>query len=80
MASVATADRLVRTLVFEAHIPLEVAVKMGTATPARILGIRRKKGFIGSRKGVDIVLFGTNINFQMTIVNGSIVYERLSST
>lgn len=78
--SVATADRLVKTLVFMADIPLLDAVKMATATPARILGISDKKGSLVAGKDADIVLFDTKINIQMTIINGSIVYERPSST
>lgn len=75
--SVATTDRLVRTLISMADIPLLEAVKMATATPARILGISDKKGSLTVGKDADIVVFDENINIQMTIVNGNIVYENL---
>jgi N-acetylglucosamine-6-phosphate deacetylase len=42
--SVATADRLVRTMISMAGVPITDAVKMITDTPARILGISDKKG------------------------------------
>ena len=42
--SVATADRLVRTMITLAEVPLADAVMMMTSTPARILGIQDSKG------------------------------------
>ena len=41
--SVATADRLVRTMVNIAEVPLLDAVKMITLTPAKIMKIDNKK-------------------------------------
>jgi N-acetylglucosamine-6-phosphate deacetylase len=74
--SVATADRLVRTMVTMADVSLIDAVKMITSTPARILEISDKKGALAAGKDADIVLFDSNINIQMTIVNGRVVYNR----
>ncbi len=47
--SVATADRLVRTMTQIAEVPLHDAVKMITQNPARILGVDKNK-LIGGRK------------------------------
>src|SRR5258706_10783097 len=55
--SVATADRLIRNMVNMAGIPLIDAVKMMTATPARILKISGKKGTLTEGKDADIVIF-----------------------
>ena len=44
--SVATTDRLVRTMMELADVPLTEAVKMMTSTPARIIGIDNSKGSI----------------------------------
>jgi N-acetylglucosamine-6-phosphate deacetylase len=74
--SVATTDRLVRTMVSMADIPLIDAVKMMTATPARILEVDDKKGSIVVGKDADIVLFNNNIEVEMTIIKGKIVYEK----
>jgi N-acetylglucosamine-6-phosphate deacetylase len=74
--SVATADRLVRTMVSLAEIPLVDAVKMMTSTPARILGVSDKKGALVSNKDADIVIFDKDINIQMTMVKGNIVFDR----
>ena len=74
--SVATADRLVRTMIRVAQVPLKDAIKMITATPARILNVSDKKGELVTGKDADIVIFDEDINIDMTIINGKIVYNR----
>lgn len=73
--STATADRLVRTMVEEAGIPLIDAVRMITATPARILGVDASMGALLAGNDADIVIFDERINIKMTMVNGNIVYR-----
>jgi len=73
--SVATADRLVRTMISMAGVSLVDAIKMMTATPARILGVSDKKGELSVGKDADIVIFDEDINVSMTIVKGKVVYE-----
>jgi N-acetylglucosamine-6-phosphate deacetylase len=74
--SVATADRLVRTMITEAGIPLTDAVRMITETPARIMGISHQKGTLEKERDADIVIFDENINIQTTVVSGNIIYTR----
>lgn len=74
--SVATADRLVRTMVSMIGISVVEAVKMITATPARIMGVQDKKGELVVGKDADIAIFDEDINIQTTIVKGKIVYKR----
>jgi N-acetylglucosamine-6-phosphate deacetylase len=74
--SVATADRLVRSMITLAEIPLEDAVKMISATPARILGVQDKKGTLAVGKDADILIFDKNIQISMTMINGNIVYQK----
>ena len=73
--SVATTDRLVRTMISMAGVSLPDAIKMMTATPARILGVLDKKGELAGGKDADIVIFDEDINVSMTIVRGKVVYE-----
>lgn len=73
--SVATANRLVRTMVSMADVSMMDAIKMITATPARILKIEDKKGSITPGKDADIVIFDDNINIATTIIKGKIVYN-----
>jgi N-acetylglucosamine-6-phosphate deacetylase len=78
--SVATADRLVRTMVSMGDIPLLDAIQMITSTPARILQISDKKGSLLAGKDADIVIFDNDIKIDTTIVKGSIVYNRESNS
>ncbi|HMF73402.1 MAG TPA: amidohydrolase family protein, partial [Flavitalea sp.] len=73
--SVATADRLVRTMVTQAEVPLLEAVKMMTATPAAIMKVDDHKGSLVRGKDADIVIFDENITISATIINGKVVYN-----
>ena len=74
--SVATFDRLVRNMINVAGVPLTDAVKMASATPARIMGINDKKGSIVVGMDADIVIFDREINVELTIIKGQVVYDR----
>ena len=73
--SVATADRLVRTMVNLAGVSLVDAVKMITSTPARISGIHNDKGSISPGKQADLVIFDDQVNVKSTILNGRVLYS-----
>jgi N-acetylglucosamine-6-phosphate deacetylase len=75
--SVATTDRLVRTIIREAEVPLIDAIKMMAQTPARILGLESELGTIEKGKKADLVIFDDNINIAMTIIGGKIVHESM---
>lgn len=68
--SVATADRLVRTMVEIAGVPLIDAVKMMTSTPARIIGVDDRKGTLSPGKDADVVIFDKTINIKSVITKG----------
>lgn len=72
--STATTDRLVRTMVNVAEVPLVEAVRMMTLTPARIMHIDKKKGSIEKGKDADFVIFDDNINVSHTILEGNVIY------
>ncbi|QRX64347.1 N-acetylglucosamine-6-phosphate deacetylase [Dysgonomonadaceae bacterium zrk40] len=73
--SVATTDRLVRTMMQVAGVPLVEAVRMMTLTPARIMRLDQHKGSISKGKDADLVLFDENINVSHTIVEGNVIYK-----
>jgi N-acetylglucosamine-6-phosphate deacetylase len=75
--SVATADRLLRVMVVQAGVPLADAVRMMTATPARIIGVEDRKGSLAAGKDADIVLFDDDIQVGLTMIKGRVVYENL---
>lgn len=72
--SVATTDRLVRTVSKQAGIPLIDAVKMMTSTPAEIIGVNTIKGSLSEGKDADIIIFDDDINIRMTVIRGEVVY------
>lgn len=74
--STATTDRLVRSMVKLAGVPLLDAVMMMTSTPASIIGVRDRKGTLAPGMDADIVMFNENIDIRLTIVGGRVVYER----
>ena len=74
--SVATTDRLVRTMINVAEVSLVESVKMMTLTPARIMKIADKKGSIEVGKDADLVIFDDNINVSYTIIDGKVIYKK----
>ena len=72
--SVATADRLVRTMVNIAETPLVEAIRMITLTPARMMKIDQQKGSVQKGKDADFVIFDDNINVSHTILEGNVIY------
>lgn len=72
--SVATTDRLVRTMVDIADVPLVEAVRMLTLTPARIMRIDQQKGSVQKGKDADLVIFDNNINVSYTILEGNVIH------
>lgn len=73
--SVATTNRLVRTMVDIAGVPLIDAVKMMTLTPARIIHLENIKGSIKEGKDADLVIFDKNIHVLTTIIEGNVIYK-----
>ena len=74
--SVATTDRLVRTMVRLAQVPLPEVIKMMCSTPAGIMGIADRTGSLVEGKQADVVMFDDDISIQGTIVNGKLVYHQ----
>lgn len=67
--SVATADRLVRTMIQKAEVPIWEAVGMMTENPAKVLGLS-KKGLLDAGYDADILIFDENINIKKVFVMG----------
>ena len=74
--SVATADRLVRTMLNLAEVPLVETIQMITETPARIIGVLDRKGSLEKGKDADVVIFNDQIEVQRTFVKGRSVYQK----
>lgn len=67
--SIATADRLIRTLNKECGYSIPFAVYMLTETPANILGLS-SKGRIEEGRDADLVAFDDDVNISAVFVGG----------
>ena len=70
--SIATADRLVRTMYRRVGVPLPEAVRMMTLTPARALGVERRLGSIAAGKDADLLLFDDDIHIELIMIKGKV--------
>lgn len=68
--SIATMDRLVRTAVQKAGIPLADVSRMASETPARIMGVYDRKGSIEAGKDADIMMFDKDLNLTGVVQMG----------
>ena len=68
--SIALDDRLVRTMVTQAKVPLHDAVRMMTLTPAQIIGMDSEIGSLEKGKRADLVVFDEQINVKSVYVDG----------
>ena len=70
LGSIATGDRLVRTVYKQAGVPLWAAVRMATKTPARHCGWAGIKGEITVGADADLVVFDDDINVSSVYLMG----------
>ncbi len=68
--SVATTDRLVRTMVQKAGLPLWQAVKLASYNPARFVGLEDVCGSIAEGLYADLLIFDEDINVEAVYVRG----------
>lgn len=68
--SVATTDRLLRTMVFDAHIPLTDAVRMASTTPARLIGVDDRKGSLTVGHDADLIFLDDTLHVTRTLIHG----------
>ena len=71
--SIATMDRLVRTAVQQAEIPMEDACRMISETPAKIMGIYDRKGSLEKGKDADIICFDKDQQLTFVMQCGRVV-------
>ncbi|MBP5560680.1 MAG: N-acetylglucosamine-6-phosphate deacetylase [Muribaculaceae bacterium] len=71
--SIATMDRLVRTAVQMADIPLQDACRMASETPARIMGIYDRKGSLQRGKDADVLIVDEDLNLHAVYSMGKLV-------
>ncbi len=75
--SIATMDRLIRTCVQQAGIPLADACRMASETPARIMGVLDRKGTLEAGKDADLMMFDADLNLTYVMQMGHEVTNSL---
>lgn len=75
--SIATSDRLIRTAVQMADIPLADAVRMCSETPARIMGVLDRKGTLEHGKDADVLILDDKLKVRCVWAMGEIVENTL---
>ncbi len=75
--SIATSDRLIRTAVQMADIPLADAVRMCSETPARIMNVLDRKGTLEHGKDADILIMDEKLKVRCVWAMGEIVENTL---
>ena len=75
--SVLTMDAALRNLIEISAKPLEQICACASTNPARVIGIDRHTGSIKAGMDADLVLLNDDLQVQMTIVRGEMVYKRV---
>lgn len=73
--SIATMDRLIRTCVQQAGIPLEDACRMASETPAKIMHVYDRKGSLENGKDADIIMFDNDLKLTYVMQMGRTVTD-----
>lgn len=68
--SVATTDRLLKTMVELGRVPLPEAVRMLTLTPARVMGAEERMGSLAAGKAANLVLLDDSLAVREVYLRG----------
>ncbi len=74
--SILQMDAAVRNVMAYTGCSLADAVRMATATPARVLGISNHKGLIAPGYDADLVVLDESLRVSMTMIGGTVAYKR----
>lgn len=74
--SVLTMDKAVKNMVNKIGIQLPKAIQMASYNPAKSIGIENKKGSIEPGKDADIIILNKNLETELTMIAGKVVYRR----
>ena len=75
--SIATTDRLIRTMVQQVDVPLEDAIRMASETPAKIMKVYDRKGSLAKDKDADILVLDNDLNIRCVWQMGKIIENSL---
>jgi N-acetylglucosamine-6-phosphate deacetylase len=72
-------NRALESLVRHTGLPLLDALRTATVNPARLLGLETVTGSIQAGLRADLAVIDDSLDVRMTVVGGSIAYDRLSA-
>lgn len=75
--SIATTDRLIRTMVEQVDVPLEDAIRMVSETPSKIMNVYDRKGSLAKGKDADILVLDEGLNIRCIWQMGKIIENTL---
>lgn len=75
--SIATTDRLIRTMVEQVEVPLEDAIRMVSETPSKIMNVYDRKGSLAKGKDADILILDDSLNIRCIWQMGKIIENTL---
>lgn len=74
--SVVKLNDAVKNMMDHTDIPVEEAVQYVTINPATVINAQDSKGTLDIGKDADITIFDEDINIQITIGRGKVIYEK----
>ena len=73
--SIATMDRLIRTMTLKAEVPFFDVIRMISETPSKIMNVYDRKGSLAKGKDADILFIDSNYDVVGVMAMGNIVKE-----
>ncbi len=73
--SILQLDAAVRNVIAYTGCSLAEAVRMATATPARVLGISNRKGQLAPGCDADLVVLDESLRVSLTMIGGAVAYS-----
>ena len=73
--SIATMDRLIRTMTLKAEVPFFDVIRMISETPSKIMKVYDRKGSLAKGKDADILFIDSNYDVVGVMAMGNIVKE-----
>lgn len=65
----------VRCLIEDTDVPPPLAIGLATSSPARLLGLEKRKGVLRAGADADLVLFDKGLRVRLAMVGGAVLYE-----
>lgn len=73
--SVSSLNSMVKNFYENTNLKINEAIHLASLNPAKSLGIDNKKGSLDIGKDADIAIFDNDLNCNMTISNGEIIFK-----